>query len=209
MFPVLVRTMTANSFSFRIFTVCKDEDLNFPMLKTDQTISIITSILSLAWCFSLYHATLKRGALDKDLAALFYRAVLFLSVLFQIIGRLFIMVLFAYSFGPGYYFPVLIFLGAHILLMTILHFIFSDAKMYWEKGGFLNLSFFHYMVGNGECDSVNEHLSRLVSLTTLSFSITTRSGQYLHSQLDQDGPAVDPVFQASATCVDPDATAGL
>ena len=94
LFPVLVRTMTASSFSFRIFTVCKNEDLNFPMLKTDQTISIITSILSLAWCFTFYHATLKRGALDKDLAALFYRAVLFLSVLFQIIGRLFILVLF-------------------------------------------------------------------------------------------------------------------
>jgi hypothetical protein len=91
---------------------------------------------------------LKRGALDRDLAALFYRAVLFLSVLFQIIGRLFILVLFSYSFGPGMYYPVLIFLGSHILLMTVLHFVFSDAKMYWEKGGLLNLSFFHYMVGN-------------------------------------------------------------
>lgn len=149
LFPVLMRTMTANYFTFRLFSVCKDESLNFPMLKTDQTISIITSILSLAWCFTLYHATLKRGALDKDLAALFYRLVLFLGVLFQIIGRLFILVLFSYSFGPGMYYPVLIFLGCHILLMTILHFIFSDAKMYWEKGGLLNLSFFHYMVGNG------------------------------------------------------------
>lgn len=149
MFPVLVRTMTASSFSLRIFTVCKNESLDFPMLKTDQTISIITSILSLAWCFTTYHATLKRGALDKDLAALFYRAVLFLSVLFQIIGRLFILVLFSYSFGPGMYFPILIFLAVHILVMTVLHFVFSDAKMYWEKGGFLNLSFFHYMIGNG------------------------------------------------------------
>ena len=187
MFPVLVRTMTASSFSLRIFTVCKNDSLNFPMLKvrkqgknyspfqpipvfqTDQTISIVTSILSLAWCFTTYHATLKRGALDKDLAALFYRAVLFLSVLFQIIGRLFILVLFSYSFGksgvkqrikmvlilpiffkgPGYYFPILIFLAAHIVLMTFLHFVFSDAKRYWVKGGFLNLSFFHYMIGNG------------------------------------------------------------
>ncbi len=149
LFPVLVQNVTANYFSFRLFSICKDESLNIPMLKTDQTISIITSILSLAWCFTFYHATLKRGALDRDLAALFYRAVLFLSVLFQIIGRLFIFVLFAYSFGPGNYYPVLIFLGCHILLMTMLHFIFSDAKMYWEKGGLLNLSFFHYMIGNG------------------------------------------------------------
>ena len=25
----------------------------------------------------------------------------------------------------------------------------SDAKTYWVKGGILNLSFFHYMIGNG------------------------------------------------------------
>eukprot|EP00095_Tigriopus_kingsejongensis_P008429 maker-scaffold1302_size49677-snap-gene-0.18 protein:Tk08429 transcript:maker-scaffold1302_size49677-snap-gene-0.18-mRNA-1 annotation:"hypothetical protein DAPPUDRAFT_43071" len=147
-FPVLVRTLTASSFSFRIFTVCKSDTLDFPMLKMDQTLSIITSILSLAWCFTTYHATLKRGALDKDLAALFYRSILFLSVLFQIVGRLFILVLFSYSFGPGMYFPLLIFLGGHILVMFVLHFVFSDAKKYWKKGGFLNLSFYHYMLGN-------------------------------------------------------------
>ena len=79
----------------------------------------------------------------------FFRSVLFLSVLFTIIGRLFILVLFAYSFGPGHYFPLLIFIAAHILLMSALHFVFSDAKKYWQKGGFLNLSFFHYLIGNG------------------------------------------------------------
>ena len=83
---------------------------------------------SLAWCFTYYHATLKRGALDRDLAALFYRAVLFLSVLFQILGRIFIFVLFSYSFGKGMYYPLLIFLGAHIVMMSVLHYVFSDAK---------------------------------------------------------------------------------
>jgi hypothetical protein len=33
--------------------------------------------------------------------------------------------------------------------MSFLHFVFSDAKKYWQKGGFLNLSFFHYLIGNG------------------------------------------------------------
>ena len=149
LFPILVKTLTASKFSLRIFTVCNNAALNIPLLKMDQTISIVTSILSLAWCFTSYQATLKRGALDRDLAALFYRAVLFLSVLFQIIGRLFILVLFSYSFGPGEYYPLLVFLALHILLMTVLHFVFSDAKVYWEKGGFLKLGFFHYMIGNG------------------------------------------------------------
>ena len=108
--------------------------------------------------------------LSSLLSNISFRSVLFLSVLFQIIGRLFILVLFAYSFGPGHYCkyyrltlpyityltipyitsdPLLIFIAAHILLMSALHFVFSDAKKYWQKGGFLNLSFFHYLIGNG------------------------------------------------------------
>merc|ERR1719411_675158 len=35
------------------------------------------------------------------------------------------------------------------MAMTLLHFVFSDALRYWKEGGFLNLSFFHYMIGNG------------------------------------------------------------
>ena len=125
MFPVLMREMTKQKkYTFSLFTVCKGDAGSVFMLKTDQSISIITSIISLAWCFSYYHATLKRGALDRDLAALFYRVVLFLSVLFQILGRLFILVLFSYAFNPGNYHPLLIFLACHIALMTVLHFVF-------------------------------------------------------------------------------------
>jgi len=147
LFPSLIENMNRHKIDIKLFTLCKDG--NLPILQADQTISIITSILSLSWCFTSYHATLKRGALDKDLAALFYRLVLFLSVLFQIVGRLFILVFFSYSFGPGRYFPLLLFIFAHIVLMSALHFVFSDAKKYWQKGGFLNLSFFHYLIGNG------------------------------------------------------------
>jgi len=145
--PSLIDNMTKDKIEIRLIQVCMEGEL--PIFQADQTISIITSILSLSWCFTSYHATLKRGALDKDLAALFYRVVLFLSVLFQIIGRLFILVFFAYSFGPGRYHPLLFFVAFHILLMSALHFVFSDAKRYWVKGGFLNISFFHYLLGNG------------------------------------------------------------
>merc|ERR1719458_44007 len=145
--PSLIDNMTKDKIEIRLIQVCMEGEL--PIFQADQTISIITSILSLSWCFTSYHATLKRGALDKDLAALFYRVVLFLSVLFQIIGRLFILVFFAYSFGPGRYHPLLFFVAFHILLMSALHFVFSDAKRYWKQGGFLNISFFHYLLGNG------------------------------------------------------------
>lgn len=148
LFPnIMASMMNKETYVLQLFKVCKTGGV--PVVQPDQTISIITSILSLSWCFTSYHATLKRGALDKDLAALFYRAILFLSVLFQILGRLFIIVFFSYSFGPGNYYPLLIFLGGHICLMSTLHFVFSDAKKYWTKGGVLNLSFFHYLIGNG------------------------------------------------------------
>ena len=101
-FPSLSINLTmCFSFFFSSLTLlqfCTDHT-GMLSIKPDQTISIVTSILSLAWCFTSYHATLKRGALDKDLASLFYRSVLFLSFLFQVLGRLFIFVLFAYSFG--------------------------------------------------------------------------------------------------------------
>merc|ERR1719210_2894701 len=137
--PSLIDNMTKDKIEIRLIQVCMEGEL--PIFQADQTISIITSILSLSWCFTSYHATLKRGALDKDLAALFYRVVLFLSVLFQILGRLFIFVLFSYSFGRGQYYPLLVFVAFHVLLMSALHFVFSDAKRYWVKGGFLNISF--------------------------------------------------------------------
>ena len=73
LFPALIENFNHDKIDIKIFTLCKEG--NLPILQADQTISIITSILSLSWCFTSYHATLKRGALDKDLAALFYRWV--------------------------------------------------------------------------------------------------------------------------------------
>ena len=52
MFPLLLDQMLAPSYTLTIFTVCKDNNntLKFPlMFRTDQTLSIVTSVLSLAW----------------------------------------------------------------------------------------------------------------------------------------------------------------
>ena len=50
MFPLLLQKMLADSYTLKIFTVCKDNTLKFPlMFRTDQTLSIVTSVLSLAW----------------------------------------------------------------------------------------------------------------------------------------------------------------
>ena len=64
-----------------------------------------------------------------------------------------IQVLFAFSFRTDehdqLFWPLLLFLTIHILFMSILHFIFSDATTYWKESGCTKLSFFHYMLGNG------------------------------------------------------------
>ena len=78
LFPALIENFNHDKIDIKIFTLCKEG--NLPILQADQTISIITSILSLSWCFTSYHATLKRGALDKDLAALFYRYLIFQKI---------------------------------------------------------------------------------------------------------------------------------
>ena len=52
MFPLLLQQMLADHYTLTIFTVCKDNNntIKFPvMFRTDQTLSIVTSVLSLAW----------------------------------------------------------------------------------------------------------------------------------------------------------------
>ena len=70
-----------------------------------------------------------------------------------ILSQTLIHVLFAFSFRTDekhqLFWPLLVFLALHILVMSILHFIFSDATTYWKESGCTKLSFFHYMLGNG------------------------------------------------------------
>jgi len=143
LFPTMFESFTSRVYSLQIFKI---EGGDLSTFEYDQTVSIITSLIGLSWGFTSYHSVLKRGALDYDLASLFYKAVLYLAILFQILSRLFIFVIFAFSFGPGEYHPLLFTMMGHCLLMMILHYVFSDAKEYWKNGV---IPFLHYVVGNG------------------------------------------------------------
>ena len=50
-------------------------------------------LFSLAWYFTEYHVAIKRYASSLSHATVSYRVVLFLAILFQIVGRLFTLVL--------------------------------------------------------------------------------------------------------------------
>ena len=103
-----------------------------------QLWSIIASCLALAWSFSSYKATKMNGALDftSNFAG---RLVLLFSCICQISARLVIFVIFAYTWGPGHFWPMVVGCCLHMLLMAYIHWATrNDAratdKLFWKDG---------------------------------------------------------------------------
>ena len=86
-----------------------------------QIWSITSSCLALAWSFNTYQATRMNGALDftKNPAG---RITLLLSCICQISSRLVILVTFAYICGPGNFWPMILGIVLHMLLMAMIHY---------------------------------------------------------------------------------------
>ncbi len=98
--PALVRNL-AHKENLNLLSICWDSRHGskfLPGIRVDQTVSVITSLLSLAKRFTSHQAAMKRGALANEPSTL---AVLFTAILLKTISRLLMFVLFAYSFGPG------------------------------------------------------------------------------------------------------------
>ena len=91
--------------------------LNVPKL---QLYAIVTSCLSLSWSFNVYLASKKTGALDFD-ANLWGRLVLLASCVCLITSRLFVFVFLAYCFGDGQFYPMVVVVVSHMLLMAAFH----------------------------------------------------------------------------------------
>ena len=113
-------------------------------------LSIITSVLSLAWSFTAHKATYKHGALDLTVSPL-SRAVLFLSDLLFIISRMNCLIIYMYWFGPGQFYPGIVFLMIHLIIMIVLHIIFME-EFNWSWNyfkGAQSLTFAHACFLNG------------------------------------------------------------
>ena len=109
-------------------------------------LSTLSSILSLAWAFTNHKAAYKQGALDLTESP-FSRATLLLSALLLIISRVNCLTLFMYYFGPGEFYPGMVFLFIHLLLMLSLHLILHDDIIHFKKGNYFR--FFHGCFLNG------------------------------------------------------------
>merc|ERR1711892_735961 len=101
-----------------------------------QLISIATSIVSLAWCYSEYHSVRKNMLLDITVSPC-SRVTMFLYMLMQIIARLLALQLFALYWGPGQLYPLVIFVVIHMIISGIMHVFFSEDLFYVRKGKYL------------------------------------------------------------------------
>ena len=110
--------------------------LAFTTVETAQLISIATSMVSLAWCYSEYHSVRKNMLLDITVSPC-SRVTMFFYMLMQIIARLLAFQLFALYWGPGQLYPLVIFVVIHMVVSGIMHVFFSEDLFYVRKGKYL------------------------------------------------------------------------
>ena len=65
------------------------------------------------------------------------RITMWLYMLLQIISRLLAFMLFTLFWGPGNFFPLMIFILIHMVLYGFIHVVFSEDSAYWRNGYYL------------------------------------------------------------------------
>ena len=130
----------------------KDGLLNIKLevntLELVQLWSIISSILSLAWCYSDLTSTKKHLQLDICVSPV-SRILMCIWMILQMTARLLAFMLFAVYWGPGHLYPLMIFAAVHTVLAGILHVVFSEDMAFWRKGNIRNyIKFFQNVILN-------------------------------------------------------------
>ena len=116
-----------------------------------QFLSILTSVISLSWSFTYYQSMKKKGALDFG-SNIIGRILMLSANLLQISSRLLIIVIYAYLFGPGQFWPMMTSVLGHILVMTLLNYMLSYD---WLMQNFPNRQYrkiFYHCLLNGICN---------------------------------------------------------
>ena len=97
----------------------ENEELTYPDISSEE-LSFFFSVLSLAWSFTSYSAEQKDGALDIT-SNLVARLMLFLSNLLLIFARMNSLVLFMFFWGPGQFYPGMVVIFVHVVIMMSIH----------------------------------------------------------------------------------------
>ena len=85
--------------------------------------SWLLSLISLSWSFTSYHSVMKKGAMSPDVNPI-RKGLVFLSNLCLIFVRMNFVIFFMYSWGPGQFYPGVIAILAHVIIMGSLHMLF-------------------------------------------------------------------------------------
>ena len=120
-------------------------DFKLRRIESAQIFSIGTSIISLAWCYAEYNSVRKNMLLDITESP-GSRMVMCFFMFLQIIARLLSFMLFTLYWGPGNFYPLMIFIVVHMILAAIIHIVFSEDLAYWKKGYYLK--FLHNVMMN-------------------------------------------------------------
>ena len=151
--PLLLRfeSYEANDF----FSLFSPQEIIYNR-KTEcvQFWAILTSMISLSWSFTFYQAMQKKGALNfgSNLAG---RLMLLFSNLLQISSRLIALVLYAYTFGEGQFWQMIVSVMIHIVLMSVLHHWTSDEwgmETFQRKGFKRTFKIMYHCLINGICN---------------------------------------------------------
>ena len=144
-FPSIISLATRINESIAM----KDGKLNIGLeidtLELVQLWSIISSILSLAWCYSDLTSTKKHLQLDICVSPV-SRILMCIWMILQLTARLLAFMLFAVYWGPGNIYVLMIFAAVHIMLALVIHLIFSEDIAFLKKGRYLK--FFHNVMLN-------------------------------------------------------------
>ena len=89
-----------------------------------QIISIFGSIVSLVFAFDMYYEAQKRGALGMG-GNIYGRVIRLASTLLLVVSRLLSLVLCAYCFGEGMFYPLVLLVIVHVWVMSLIHYVTS------------------------------------------------------------------------------------
>ena len=153
-FPSIINITTRLMNSVKVQTT-GDLEITFYLtsLEQAQLFSIVTSILSLAWCYSDYTSVRKHLQLDITISP-FLRILMCIWMILLLVARLLAFMLFAVYWGPGNIYVLMVFAAIHVILALVIHLIFSEDIAFLKKG--LYLKFFHNVMLNA-CSSMFFH----------------------------------------------------
>jgi hypothetical protein len=120
-FPSIINITTRLMTSV---TVQLNGDLNITFqlssLEQTQLFSIVTSILSLAWCYSDYTSVKKHLQLDITVSP-FLRILMCIWMILLLVARLLAFMLFSVYWGPGEIKGLMVFAAVHVILASVIH----------------------------------------------------------------------------------------